>query len=368
MIIQAITILQAQVPAGDQAADGAPDGTDAVQQGGSAAVENVQAGALNFIGKLWTSLEQTYGVAGPFYAIAAFGMLLALLAVPFLLKRQKDPLDRFSFREGLRDSELVGLRANQDDGNLRGLAPLLEPENEEELSQTRIELKSAGYKSSSAVRVYFFARAILGIGLLGFGLIVTLVIPDEPNLVVSVVLSVLLGLAGYFAPVYWVKRQIQTRRQDIQNAFPDAMDMMLVCIEGGQSLDQAMARVGDEMEASGTPLAEELQIVSHEFRAGKDRATVLRDFAERCAVNDISSFVTVLIQSTTFGTSISQALRVYASEMRDKRLMRAEEKANVLPTKLTLGTMAFTVPPLILILVGPSFIQILRSIAGLSGG
>ena len=115
------------------------------------------------------------------------------------------------------------------------------------------------------------------------------------------------------------------------------------------------------------PLAEELKIVSHEFRAGKDRSTVLRDLGDRCAVNDISSFVTVLIQSSTFGTSISQALRVYASEMRDKRLMRAEEKANVLPTKLTLGTMAFTVPPLILILIGPSFIQIMRSLTKFGG-
>ena len=143
--------------------------------------------------------------------------------------------------------------------------------------------------------------------------------------------------------------------------------MMLVCIEGGQSMDQAMARVGEEMATSSGPLAEELQIVSREFRAGKDRAAVLRDFAERCAVNDISSFVTVLIQSSTFGTSVSQALRVYASEMRDKRLMRAEEKANVLPTKLTLGTMIFTVPPLILILVGPSFIQIVRSLSQMVG-
>ncbi len=192
--------------------------------------------------------------------------------------------------------------------------------------------------------------------------------PEEPNLVFSGILSMMFALMGYFIPSYWVRRKIETRKQDITNAFPDAMDMMLVCIEGGQSLDQAMARVGEEMESSSGPLAQEFALVSHEFRAGKDRITVLRDFAERCAVSDISSFVTVLIQSTSFGTSIAQALRVYAAEMRDKRLMRAEEKANVLPTKLTLGTMMFTVPPLILILVGPSFIMILRALSGLAGG
>jgi tight adherence protein C len=201
---------------------------------------------------------------------------------------------------------------------------------------------------------------------MGIGLLLFIILPDDPDTTVGFVLTASFGLAGYFAPAYWVTRQIQTRREEIQNAFPDAMDMLLVCLEGGQSLEQAMQRVGQEMSSASGPLAEELQVVSHQFRAGKDRVTVLRDFASRCNVNDISAFVTVLIQSTAFGTSISQALRVYASEMRDKRLMRAEEKANTLPTKLTLGTMAFTVPPLILILIGPSLIQILRALGGLA--
>ena len=320
------------------------------------------------LGKLWASLEASYGPAGPFYAVAAIGMLFALLALPILLKKRKDPLERFSFREERLEDDLVRLRENTDDGNLRGLAPLLEPGNEKELSSTRRELRAAGYKSASAVRVYCFAKAALGLTFLLFGMVVFFLIPDEPDLIFAIVMSTVFGIAGYLIPIYMVKRSILTRREEIQNSFPDAMDMMLVCIEGGQSLDQAMARVGEEMRTSSSPLAEELNIVTHEFRAGKDRATVLRDFAERCSVNDISSFVTVLIQSSTFGTSISNALRVYAAEMRDKRLMRAEEKANVLPTKLTLGTMAFTVPPLILILVGPSFIQIVRSLSRFGGG
>lgn len=331
-------------------------------------VLGAQSASSDVVERLWTSLETTYGPGGPFYAIAALGMLIALLAIPFMMRKNRDPLSRFSFKEERLDDDLVNLRSGVDNGNLSGLAPFLEPTNKAELSETRRQLRSAGYKSGSAPRVYYFARAVLGIGLLTLGLIFFFLIPEEPSIPVSLGLSGAMGLMGYFLPTYWVKRQIATRREEIQNSFPDAMDMMLVCIEGGQSLDQAMARVGLEMQASGTPLAEELQVVSHEFQAGKDRTTVLRDLAERCAVNDISSFVTVLIQSSTFGTSISQALRVYAAEMRDKRLMRAEEKANVLPTKLTLGTMAFTVPPLILILVGPSFIEIVRSLAGIAAG
>ena len=317
--------------------------------------------------RLETSIIESYGPAAPLYALIIIGVLIALIAVPVLLKKKKDPLDRFSFKDARRDEDLLTLRTDSDDGRLSGLGDYLQPADQGELSETRKMLRSAGYKDASAVRVYYFARAALGVGLLLVAVFVFLIRPEEPDPMVALAFAGVFGLAGYFLPIYWVKRQIETRRQEIENAFPDAMDMMLVCIEGGQSLDQAMARVGLEMKSSSTPLAEELNIVTDEFRAGKDRVAVLRDFASRCSVNDISSFVTVLIQSQAFGTSVSQALRVYASEMRDKRLVRAEEKANVLPTKLTLGTMMFTVPPLILILVGPSFIQIIRSLSGLSG-
>jgi tight adherence protein C len=324
------------------------------------------AGGL--IGQVWATFIENFGAAAPFYVLAGIGLIMMVIALPLVLRKNKDPLERFSFSDEKLRSDLVRLREDTDDGSLKGLAEFLEPKDEEEMSETRALLRSAGYRGGSAVRQFYLARAGLALGLLALGMVMTFLVPDEPDLMFSGILSGIMALAGYFLPTYWVRRKIATRKEEITNAFPDAMDMMLVCVEGGQSLDQAMARVGEEMEASSGPLAEEFALVSHEFRAGKDRISVLRDFASRCAVSDISSFVTVLIQSSTFGTSISQALRVYASEMRDKRLMRAEEKANMLPTKLTLGTMMFTVPPLILILVGPSFIMILRSLGGLSGG
>ena len=315
----------------------------------------------------WNALIENYGAASPFYVLAAIGLIMMVIALPLVLRKTKDPLERFSFSDENLQSDLVRLRDSADDGSLKGMADFLEPKDEEEMSETRELLRSAGYRGGSAVRQFYLARAGLALLLLSIGMVMTFLVPDEPDLVFSGIISFAMALAGYFLPTYWVRRRIDTRKEDITNAFPDAMDMMLVCIEGGQSLDQAMARVGEEMESSSGPLAAEFALVSHEFRAGKDRISVLRDFASRCSVSDISSFVTVLIQSSTFGTSISQALRVYAAEMRDKRLMRAEEKANMLPTKLTLGTMMFTVPPLILILVGPSFIMILRSLQGLGG-
>ncbi len=134
-------------------------------------------------------------------------------------------------------------------------------------------------------------------------------------------------------------------------------------MEAGQSMDQAINRVSKEVRPGYPSLADEYEIVSHEMKAGKDKTTVLRDMSERAGVTDVSSFVTVLIQSSTFGTPISEALRVYASEMRDKRVMRAEEAANKLPTKMTLATMMLTVPPLLIILIGPSVYEIAQTLS-----
>lgn len=160
-----------------------------------------------------------------------------------------------------------------------------------------------------------------------------------------------------------MQRRLQERQQKITEGFPDALDMMLVCVEAGQSLDHSILRVARETRDSYPPLAEELEIVAHEVKAGKERITVLKDMAERVGLTDVSTFVTTLVQSATFGTSIAEALRIYSAEMRDKRVMRAEEKANTLPTKMTLGTMLFTVPPLMLMLIGPSIYGIVKTLS-----
>ena len=136
--------------------------------------------------------------------------------------------------------------------------------------------------------------------------------------------------------------------------------------EAGQSMDQSIVRVSKEIRAGFPALADEFEIVAHEMKAGKDRIQVLRDLGDRAGVPDVASFVTVLIQSATFGTSVADALRVYAGEMRDKRVMRAEEKANTLPTKMTLATMMLTVPPLLIILIGPSVYQVYETLKSIS--
>lgn len=314
------------------------------------------------------------GPLGPLYAVGVLGFLMVLLTLPIFLNQRKDPLSK------LKESQKRATPAGDNGQSLRFEAnkmekldkysKFLEPEDEGEYSATRLKLMQAGYRSKSAVRTYNFAQFALGLGFLVIGILVAILTSATSEPTPQAIIGYILvpGVAGYMLPKYWVTKRQQSRQEEITNGFPDALDMMLVCVEAGQSLDQSIIRVSKEIRAGFPALAEEFETVANEMKAGKDKVQVLKDMSERAGVTDVSSFVTVLIQSATFGTSIAEALRVYAAEMRDKRVMRAEEKANVLPTKLTLGTMMFTVPPLMIILIGPSVYNVyvtLNSGAGL---
>ena len=250
----------------------------------------------------------------------------------------------------------------QADGNsqLQKFAKFLEPENVAELSAKQLELRQAGYQGRDAVRIFYFTQMALGLFGLLCGVIYINFMGGGEGLSTQKTMMWTIGPGGvgYYLPKYWITRRLEARKEEITRGFPDALDMMLVCVEAGQSLDQCIVRVAGELRASYKSLSEEFEVVAYEMKAGKDKITVLGDMGERCGVQDVSSFVTVLIQSAAFGTSIADALRVYAEEMRDKRVMRAEEAANKLPTKMTLATMGLTVPPLLIILVGPSVLGI----------
>lgn len=266
-------------------------------------------------------------------------------------------------RHGAASVASVAIRRDSGPGRFKRLAPYVTPADSEQRSKMRERLARAGYRRGTAVGIYYLARALMG---LAAGSITALALPllasriDPAGIVIF---SAAAALIGYCLPIYWVARRVQVREEAFRDGFPDTLDMLLVCVEAGQALDAALARVAREVEQAHPVLAEELAIVGHELRAGKERRAVLRDFARRAGIDDVSAFITLLIQSDQFGTSIGDALRVYAAEMRQKRLMRAEEKAGKLPVKLALGTMAFTVPPVMLILIGPSIIMVMRSLA-----
>lgn len=293
-------------------------------------------------------------------AVAA-GVTLVLYTIAGRSDRP-DPMDKFRDQaRSAQGGERAGLARQVSNTSavakrLEKYKAFLEPTEQGEMGEDRLRMIQAGYHGRHAVRDYNAAKFVLGLGGLTLGLLYILILPppEDAGIFATAMPVLVPTLLGYYFPIFWVNKRREERQTQITRGFPDSLDMLLICTEAGQSMDQSIARVAKELKAGYPALAEEFETVSHEVKAGKDRMDVLKDMGIRCGNADIRSFVTVLIQSATYGTSVAEALRVYAAEMRDKRVMLAEEKANVLPTKLTLGTMMFTVPPLLIILIGPS--------------
>lgn len=313
-------------------------------------------------------LTEKMGVLGPLIAVGLLGLLLILIALPSMLKKERDRFAELKEEARPKGGADKKLRRGGQAEKLEKYAQYLEPQKAEELSSIRLKLLRAGYPGKGAVHIYHASKMALGLGGLVLGLLYALLesATAEVSTQTMMIYMLLPGAAGYYLPQYWVDKLVNKRQTEIIEGFPDALDMMLVCVEAGQSLDQSIIRVANESRAGYPALADEFEMVAHEVKAGKERVQVLKDMSDRVGVPDVASFVTTLVQSATFGTSIAEALRVYSADMRDKRVMRAEEKANLLPTKLTLGTMLFTVPPLLIILIGPSVYGIATMMASMA--
>jgi len=266
---------------------------------------------------------------------------------------------------------LAGPKVEQlvaEDGMLRTFEKFLTPDNAERTSRIRTRLLLAGYRNASAVRIYFAVKWSIAVaGFVLAALIFAIAMnPEKPLLPMAAV--VLVVVITFFSTDMWIERKIAYRKLSVERSFPDALDLLLVCIEAGHGLDQAFSRVATELSSSAPILSADMKLAVAQLRAGRDRERVMADFAWRTGVADIASFVTVLRQANQFGVSIAETLRIYADEMRSKRFTRAEEKANMMPAKLALGAIMFTVPPTMIVLIGPSVILIVREMAKAAGG
>lgn len=298
------------------------------------------------------------------YLALGVGVFISAVALPYAVPRSDVRRDRLRAAGGVTQdtSRESSLRPERRTDWLSPYADLLEPRSDAGRQRARLMMLRAGYRTRFAMRAYYVLRVALAIlGVIATSMtIATLEISMTPLMVLA--WSVLGGFICFAAPSVWILRRQQQRQEALKDAFPDTLDTLLVCVEAGQSIDQAIVRVAREMSGAHPVMAEEFELLSAQLRAGRERALALRDLAERINLPDVASFVTTLIQSSDFGTSIGQALRIYASEMRTKRTFRAEEKANLLPVKLALATMFFTVPPLLLVLLAPSVVQVIRSL------
>lgn len=236
------------------------------------------------------------------------------------------------------------------------------PDDADDITRFRAKFFHAGIRSRAAP-IYFFAlKAALSLGLpmllwlgIQFG---------SSRLTSDVTLLLLVGIAaiGYYLPNLVLGTMVARRQRQVFEAFPDAIDLMVVCIEAGLSLDMAIQRAAKEMEIRSEALADELQLVGVELRIGATRERALRNLAARTGVDEIQMFVAMLLQADRFGTSVADSMRVHAEELRLRRQYRAEEEATKIPTKLLFPLLLTIFPALMLVLVGPAAIGLARSI------
>lgn len=229
--------------------------------------------------------------------------------------------------------------------------------------KVRMRLIQAGIRSPSAPLVFIAAQVILPILLVIVSIIV--MSSSEENLSNEIQFFVHIGamFSGFFLPRVFIKNKADKRQQELSFTFPDALDMMLICVQGGIGLEQTVERVADEVSEHSPILAEELGILSAEMAMLNDRRKALADFGRRVGGFG-KSFATALIQAEQYGTSISQALRVMSTELRDIRMANAEQKAASLPPKLTVPMILFFLPALFIIILGPAGIDASNAGAG----
>jgi tight adherence protein C len=303
-------------------------------------------------------------------SVLVFIVIMLLVSSIYLylrhLRERHDLIKRVKEEEKRPEIEGKGSFLQIVKNNLMGVIGALgnrvKPTGEGELSHLRKTFLKAGYRGSNTAVVFFGAKTLFAV-LFAFGFILLkLVILENLAPLQLMLIAILLALFGFYLPDLWLRMKISARKEEIARGFPDALDLLVVCVEAGVGLDAALYRVGEEMRLSNKTLSEELRLLSLELRAGKTRRDALRNLAMRTDLEDVSSFVTLLIQTDKFGTSLAQAVRVQSESMRRKRFQKAEEMAAKLPVKLVFPLILCIFPALFIVVLGPAAIRIIRTL------
>ena len=240
------------------------------------------------------------------------------------------------------------------------MAKLSTPKAGWDESSLRVRFMQAGLRETAWPAIFFAAKTLLALGLPGLFVLYQGISSVQITVNTTVLVLLLAAAIGYYVPNGLLDNQIERRRRELEDALPDALDMMLVCVEAGLGLDAAMNRAASEIGLRSAALSDELNLVALELRMGVNREQALRNLALRTGVDDIASFVAMLVQSDRFGTNVADALRVEAETMRAHRRLRAEERAAKIPLKLLFPLIFFIFPSLMLVLMGPAMISIYR--------
>jgi tight adherence protein C len=251
------------------------------------------------------------------------------------------------------------LRAEKLAGLVQTLGERIEP-GHKDAAAVRLRLLQAGYQSQAAVPVYLGLRLALPIAM-AFSAVTILSVLGMASLM-GLVAVIWFSALGYIAPSVFIGGRIRRRQKEMQKALPDALDLLVVCVEAGLGLNQALVRVSEEIERLSPVLSEQFALVNLEIRAGTPRDDAFRNMGERTGLDDLKSLMAMLIQTDRFGTSIAQALRVQADTLRTKRRQRAEEAAAKTTIKLVFPLVLFIFPAMFVVILGSAIIQIFEAL------
>ena len=302
-------------------------------------------------------------LASVFAAVALFvlGALALFPTAPNLEKRlgaAADGTARTSLSYGDKSSRSL----------LRRLERSLTPQDDTKRSAIRRRLLQAGYYAPHAVTAYYALR--LGLALL-LPVLTLVALPAVTGTlpVQQMYFGAMAALAvGFFGPAFLLARRIGERQRLVREAFPDTLDLLLVCVEAGLSLNAALVRVATELRHAFPLLCEHFHLVALEMQAGSSREAALRRLSERVGIDEVKSLVSLLVQSEAMGVSVAQTLRLYAAEMRRKRQLLAEEHANKLPVRMVLPLAGMVMPAFLIIIVSPAGIRISQALLPALGG
>lgn len=243
---------------------------------------------------------------------------------------------------------------------LEWFGKLNQPSNAEEARATRRKLICAGYRSGKVPLFYVGTKLLLAVIAVCLVALIPAKVLGFPSTGQLIFYYVSAAACGYYAPSWWLRKAIANRQDALQRAIPDALDLMVVCVEAGLGLDQAIGRVGEEVKRAHPALSDELNLLALELRTGVTRQAALRNLAHRTDLEEVRNLVAILVQTDRFGTSIGQALRVHADSMRTTRRLKAEELAAKLPVKLLLPLIFFIFPSMFIVTIGPACIRLVR--------
>jgi len=246
-------------------------------------------------------------------------------------------------------------------------AQLSSPTGEEEATPLRLKFLNAGIRHRDASLIYFGLKSLLPVLFAAVAFVVVRATKQAEGMTL-VFWPMMAALIACYLPNAYLRLRAKARKREIFENFPDAADLMLVCVEAGLGLDAALTKVTEEIRIKSEALAQELHWTNLEMRAGSERDKSLRNLALRTGVEEIATFATMLTQADRFGTSIGDSLRVFSDDLRHKRQVRAEELAAKIPTKMLFPLVLFIFPSILAVILGPAAIQVIRTMMPMMTG